>query len=189
MITGDQLARMLPRASPVRLAQSFQPLTAAFTEFEINTPLRVAAFLAEIAHESCELRYLEEIWGPTPAQLRYEPPSPKAAELGNTQPGDGLRFKGRSPLQLTGRANYRRAGAALGVPLEDHPELAARPEVTFRIAGWFWHSHGLNEIADGGQLLPVSKAINLGNPASPHMPLGNAQREAYFARNRQVLGC
>ena len=91
---------------------------------------------------------MEEIWGPTPAQCRYEPPTRLAAGLGNTEPGDGKRFKGRGPIQLTGRANYRVFGNALGLDLVGNPALAATKEVAFRIAGLYWRSGGLNALAD-----------------------------------------
>ena len=77
------------------------------TEFAIESPARMAAFIAQLAHESGQFRFMEEIWGPTPAQQRYEPPSSLATDLGNTDAGDGKRFKGRGPIQITGRANYR----------------------------------------------------------------------------------
>ena len=71
-------------------------------------------------------------------------------DLGNEQPGDGPRYKGRGPLLLTGRANYRAAGKALGVDLENNPERAADPDVGFRVAGWLWSSRDLNAVADEG---------------------------------------
>jgi putative chitinase len=72
-------------------------------EFEVTTPLRQAAFLAQLAHESGQFRFMEEIWGPTPAQRRYE----GRRDLGNIQPGDGFRYKGRGPIQITGRATTK----------------------------------------------------------------------------------
>jgi predicted chitinase len=87
------------------------------TEFAIDAPPRAAAFLAQLAHESGQLRFMEEIWGPTGQQLRYEPASSLATSLGNTQAGDGKRFKGRGPIQITGRANYQRFGTLLGADL------------------------------------------------------------------------
>src|SRR5918993_3405914 len=129
MITEDQLRRIMPGANAARVTQYFPHLQATMDEFEINTPARTAAFLAQLAHESGQLRFMEEIWGPTAAQRRYEPPSTLATTLGNTEAGDGKRFKGRGPIQLTGRANYRRYGSLLGVDLESDPPLAARPEL------------------------------------------------------------
>src|SRR4030095_4349985 len=117
-------------------------------EFGINTPLREAAFLAQIAHESGQLRFMEEIWGPTEAQRSYEPQSDLARRLGNTEVGDGKRFKGRGPIQITGRANYATFGDLLGLDIINDPVMAAALEVGFRIAGLYWQKNGLNELAD-----------------------------------------
>src|SRR3954469_13788458 len=134
MITIEDLRTIMPRLSPARGTQLFPPLAAAMAEFAIEAPARAAAFLAQLAHESGQLRFMEEIWGPTPAQQRYEPATTLATSLGNTDPGDGLRFKGRGPIQITGRANYRRFGDLLGVDLVSTPASAAAPELAFRIA-------------------------------------------------------
>jgi len=149
-LTIEQLQRVMPRLKRAtsEAEKYIAPLNAAMTEFQITTPHRQAVFLAQIAHESGQLVWWEEIWGPTKAQKRYEPPSDLAKRLGNTEPGDGVRYKGRGPIQLTGRANYRQIGQILDVDLESNPELAATPEVGFRIAGAFWDENMLNEIAD-----------------------------------------
>jgi predicted chitinase len=131
-------------------------------EFAIDRPPRAAAFLAQLAHESGQLRFMEEIWGPTPAQRRYEPPTRLAARLGNVQAGDGKRFKGRGPIQLTGRANYRVFGDALGLDLVADPALAASKEVAFRIAGLYWRKRGLNALADRQDFRRITKLINGG---------------------------
>lgn len=164
MLTEEILKRLYPRmaANPKTCAAIFPHLASALAEAQVNTKLRLAAFMAQVGHESGEFKYMEEIWGPTPAQLRYEPPTTLAARLGNTQKGDGFRYKGRGPIQLTGRANYRACGTALGLPLEDHPEEGATLEVAFRIAGWFWTSHRLNVLADAGDFDGITKAINGG---------------------------
>jgi putative chitinase len=183
MPTDDQLRAIMP-ALPEAKRQTLLPfLQQAIDEFAIAAPARQAAFLAQLAHESGQFRFMEEIWGPTPAQLRYEPVSTLATRLGNTQPGDGKRFKGRGPIQLTGRANYQRFGSALGLDLVADPPRAATPEVAFRIAGLFWQRNGLNDLAD--QATPdafrrITRRINGGEN-------GLADRERFYAVARQVF--
>lgn len=162
MISEDILEQIMPNLDKTKRRAYFPFLEQAMDEFEINTPLREAAFLAQIAHESGEFRFMEEIWGPTAAQNHYEPPHPKARELGNNHAGDGKRFKGRGPIQITGRANYRKYGDLLGLDLEGHPESAAKPDVGFRTAGAFWKSHGLNELADEQEFEKITRRINGG---------------------------
>src|SRR5205807_7888301 len=134
-LTAGQLQAIMPTMTTERLAEFLGPLNRAMTKYEINTPLRRAAFLAQLAHECGEFRYMEEIASGEAYEGRKG--------LGNTEPGDGKRYKGRGPIQLTGRANYRRAGAALGLDLENEPTKVADPEVGCRVAGWFWKTHGL----------------------------------------------
>lgn len=115
-ITANQLAKCL--GIPLDRAQVWaHPLNAAMQRYGIDTKARQAAFLAQIGHESGRLRYVRELWGPTPAQRRYE----GRKDLGNTQPGDGKRFMGRGLIQVTGRANYTTCGQALGLPLLEQP--------------------------------------------------------------------
>lgn len=138
-------------------------INQAMVEFEINTRLRQAAFVAQIAHETGSFRYMREIWGPTAAQQGYE----GRADLGNNRLGDGKRFKGRGAIQLTGRANYKKYGELLGLDLESVPELAESSEHCFRIAGGFWKTHGLNELADTGLFKTITKRINGGTNGLP----------------------
>ena len=159
-------------------------LQAAMAEFEIDRPARMAAFVAQLAHESGELRFMEEIWGPTPAQRRYEPPSTLAETLGNTESGDGKRFKGRGPIQITGRSNYKRVGDLLGLDLIAEPTRAAVPDVAFRIAALFWLKKGLNDLADlatSEAFREITRRINGGFN-------GLADRERFYAVARKVLG-
>src|SRR5690242_10998310 len=148
-------------------------INAAMIEGEINTCLRQAAFLAQLAHESGQLVYMEEI----ASGAAYE----GRKDLGNTQPGDGKRFKGRGPIQLTGRANYRAAGQALGIDLENNPTRAADPDVGFRTAAWYWNNRNLNSYADAGNFDAITYRVNGGYN-------GKASRDAYYARALQVLG-
>lgn len=183
-MTDDQLNAIMPRLPAAKRAAFLPFLQAAMAEFQIANPAREAAFAAQLAHESGEFRFMEEIWGPTDAQGRYEPPAALAAKLGNTEPGDGKRFKGRGPIQITGRANYTRFGGLLGVDLIAAPERAAQPELAFRIAGLFWMTKKLNELADqvtAEAFKEITRRINGGFN-------GLADREEYYAVARTVLG-
>ena len=133
-------------------------IEAAMAEYGINTDERRAAFLAQIGHESGGLHWSTEIWGPTAAQARYE----GRLDLGNTQPGDGSRFRGRGLIQVTGRANYEKCGKALALDLIAEPEALAQPAAAARSAAWFWSSHGCNEMADSGDFERITKRINGG---------------------------
>lgn len=146
---------------------------------EIVKPRRLAAFLAQIAHESGELRYSEEIWGPTPAQLKYE----GNKLLGNTQPGDGFRYRGRGLIQLTGRTNYALFSNAIGNPsLLAFPDLVAEPWFGSRAAAWYWNTHRCSEYADVGDFDKVTRAVNGGLN-------GKQSRDNYYTHIRKVLKC
>lgn len=172
-ITPEQLRAIMPTLSSAKAQQYLPFLNAAMAEAQINTPQRQAAFLAQLAHESGQLRYFEEI----ASGAAYE----GRKDLGNTQPGDGRRYKGRGPIQLTGRSNYRAAGKALGLDLEGNPPMAAQPDVGFRTAGWYWSSRDLNRFADSGDFRELTRRINGGYN-------GMADRERYHAAARAALG-
>ena len=167
-ITLAQFRAIAPHAP----AEALEPLNVAMHEASITTPARQAAFLAQAAHESDQFRALVEQGD----GHRYE----GRRDLGNTQQGDGPRFRGRGVLQLTGRANYTKASAALGVDLVGHPELAAQLDVGARIAAWYWTTHGLNALADEGDFVGITRAVNGGVN-------GLDQREAFYKRACAVL--
>ncbi len=174
MITLEQLQSIMPAAGP-RASVFLIPLNEAMDEVESNTPERQAAFLAQVAHESGSLRYVEEI----ASGKAYE----GRGDLGNTSPGDGVRYKGRGLLQITGRANYAEASAALFGDrdiLLAEPTILSEPAHAARSAAWFWHSRRLNELADGGKFEVITKRINGGLN-------GYADRLAYYLRAQQVL--
>jgi putative chitinase len=184
MLTAEQLQSIMPAVPATRRDALLPFLHAAMTEFAIEAPARIAAFLAQLAHESGQFRFMEEIWGPTPAQRRYEPVSTLATNLGNSEVGDGKRFKGRGPIQITGRANYRRFGDILGTDLVADPARAALPELAFRIAGLFWSKKGLNELADRATpdaFREITRRINGGFN-------GLEDRQKFYAVARRVLG-
>lgn len=174
-------------ATLLRATSWEQPLQAACERFNINTTLRVAAFLATIGVETGRLMWVREIWGPTAAQSAYDPPSNKAAQLGNTQHGDGRLFCGRGCIQVTGRANYARCASALGLDLIEHPELLEQPANAAMSAGWFWSTNKLNALADAGDFLAVCRAVNLGNPNSKAMPNGYSERLSLYSAAKKAL--
>lgn len=173
-MTLDQIMRIMPEAAS--RAVVFLPfLNAAMDEYEVNTPQRQAAFIAQVAHESGGLRYVREI----ASGKAYE----GRADLGNTDPGDGIRFKGRGLIQITGRANYKACSLALfgDERLIESPVLLETPLEACRSAAWFWKSHGLNNLADQDKFITITKRINGGTN-------GLAEREAYYSRAKEVLG-
>jgi len=180
-LTDTQLQQIMPTLAAAKRALYLPHLNGALERYAIDTALRAAAFVAQLAHESGEFRWMEELWGPTDAQRRYEPPSDLAKRLGNTEAGDGKRFKGRGPIQITGRFNYAKFGGLLGLDLVANPALAAAPEVAFATAGLFWQSNGLNELADARQFVAITRRINGGTN-------GLADRQMYYERAKAVLG-
>jgi predicted chitinase len=136
-------------------AQAYLPfMEQAMNEFQINNPARAQMWLAQVGHESGSLRYMQEIASGSAYEGR--------TDLGNTQPGDGRRYKGRGPIQLTGRANYTAAGKALNLDLVGNPQLAAQPRNAFRVSAWWWWQHGLNPIADTRDVTAATRRINGG---------------------------
>ena len=174
-ITPQQLLQILPNAGPV--AGVFVPvLNAAMVHYQIIGPKRVAAFIAQIGHESGQLKYVKEIWGPTAAQARYE----GRKDLGNTVAGDGAKYRGRGLIQITGRANYMACGEGLGLDLIKQPELLEKPQHACMSAAWFWATKGLSTLADASQFDKITQRINGGQN-------GAADRQALYARALKVL--
>ncbi len=171
-ISAAELQRIVPNIGASRAAEVARHLSSAMSEAGITTPRQKAAFVAQLAHESGGFRYMEEI----ASGAAYE----GRRDLGNTQPGDGRRFKGRGYIQVTGRANYTAAGRALGLDLVNNPELASRPENAARIAAWFWNSRNLNSLAERGDFVGVTRRINGGTN-------GLQSRQQYYADALRVL--
>jgi putative chitinase len=158
MITTQTLRAIAPRANPAFVGDLATAMNEILLQYKIDTPLRLAHFLAQAAHESDGFKTLHEYWRPTPAQKRYE----GRKDLGNVKRGDGKRFMGRGIFQLTGRANYRRIGTKLGLPLEAKPELAALPRNAVLIAAQYWSDNDLNAPADADDIVSVTRRINGG---------------------------
>lgn len=149
----------------------------ALFERGILAPSRVAAWIAQVGHESLGFTCTREIWGPTPVQLRYE----TRGDLGNNQPGDGKRYMGRGLIQVTGRANYRACGLALGIELEAAPTMLEMDALAARSAAWFWASRNLNALADAGDFVALTRRINGGTN-------GLADRQERWARAKNAMG-
>jgi putative chitinase len=201
MITTLQVAQACG-CSMQRAAAWRDVLIDAMGVYAITRPERVAAFLAQVAHESGRLQFVRELWGPTPAQEGYErdPAAPwalhvngqrhrnsKPFELGNAVKGDGSRYRGRGLIQITGRANAAAATKGLQAVVADVPNLEAdpaqmeQPRWAALTAAWFWHSRGLNELADARAYMQITRRINGGTN-------GYADRVALWEGARAALG-
>jgi putative chitinase len=182
-ITQTQLLAILPNAR--RQAGVFvSALNTAMARRQINTPQRMAAFLAQIGHESGHLQYVRELGG---ARYLAKYDTGKLAErLGNSPEadGDGAKYCGRGLIQITGRTNYLKTSLSLfGDPrLLATPELLELPEWAAESAAEFWQSSGLNALADADRFTDITRRINGGVN-------GLAERRALWAKAREVLAC
>jgi putative chitinase len=179
-------------------------LDSAMRRFEIDTPSRMAAFAAQLAHESGQLQRWTENLNYRWARLRQVFPkyftSDAQAQAFDRQPerianrvyasrmgngpeasGDGWRYRGRGPIQLTGRDNYRACGSAIAVDLEGDPDLLATPGPGCLAAAWFWARNGLNALADAGDFVTITRRINGGLN-------GLAERRAFWEQAKMVFG-
>lgn len=172
MITVADLLAIMPTAKRAQVELLYPHLEPATNRFHIDSPRRLAAFIAQVAHESGALVYMAEIASGETYEGR--------AELGNSQPGDGKKFKGRGGLMITGRANYRECGGTLGVALDVYPELAERPEYFWKIAAWYWNSRALNRFADTDSFGAITKRVN---GSYTHLD----ERIGYWLRARKYL--
>lgn len=174
VLSEAQIRAMMPNAGG-RLDPHLPYIAPALEWGAIDTPDRIAAFMAQLAHESGEYRYMREIADGSDYEGRVD--------LGNIEPGDGRRYPGRGAIQVTGRAAARRAGEALGVDFEEHPEKMELPEWATKVSVWFWNDKagGLSPLADVGWFRTLTRYINGGYT---HL----AERVAYWQRNRILLG-
>ena len=140
---------------------------------DISNAFRTASYLAQVGHESGRLKYLEEI----ASGKAYE----GRTDLGNVHKGDGVRYKGRGLIMVTGRYNYQRCGEWLGIDLESHPQLLSEPEWAVKSSLWFWDVHGLNAYADNDDLRGQTKVINGGYN-------GYEDRQQLYVRALRILG-
>lgn len=162
-MTLEQLQQIFPNARS--LAGVFIcALKEAMLNRKIDTPKRAAAFLAQVGHESGELRYVREL-GSDQYLSKYDTGT-LAARLGNTPEadGDGQKYRGRGLIQITGRRNYLACSQALfgDDRLLGQPQLLEQPQWACESAAWFWQSNGLNELADKDQFTTITRRINGG---------------------------
>ena len=172
-LTKNLLMAAVTGCSSAEADKFLGPINATLARYGITTPLRVAHFLAQIGHESCGFNAVREY----ASGAAYE----GRRDLGNVQPGDGVRFRGRGLIQITGRTNYGALGRAFGVDFCANPVLLESPQFAALSAGWYWSSRNLNALADQNKFLAITKAINGGVN-------GLADREARFLVAARALG-
>lgn len=165
------LRTVCPNLTEAQAKARAMELAPAMVKFNITNRRRAAMFIAQLAHESLEFHYREEIASGSAYEGRRD--------LGNTQVGDGKRFKGRSYIQITGRKNYTAVSHALGVDFVKFPARLAEPKYAALAAAWWWHENGLNAIADSGSVQAATKRINGGYN-------GLADRRKYYAKAMAV---
>lgn len=170
MLNEEILKQIYKEAPKGSLAKWVDPLNQACDEFQINTPQHLCMFLAQIGHESGQLRYVKELASGEAYEGR--------ADLGNTTPGDGVRYKGRGLIQITGKRNYALCSLALDLPLLENPALLEEAENAVRSAVWFWKNSNLS--AYGGDIVKVTKRINGGTN-------GIEDRRKLYERAKAVL--
>lgn len=203
LLTIDQLLRICPNLPRQKAELLLPSLLAAMAEREIDRPLRIAAFVATLAHESGEFRVIEEdLWysaggllrtfgkyfTPVQAQAYARQPEKIANRAyanrggnGLEESGDGWRYRGRGYIQVTLKENYRKASAVLGVDLVKNPALAAEPATACFLAAWFWQANGCNQKADADDLRGVTKIVNGGQN-------GLRERLRFYERAKVTLG-
>jgi putative chitinase len=208
MLNAQVLRALQPKLKPQAAELVAQNLQAAAARFDINTPRRLAHFIAQLAHESGfqpvaeNLNYsaegLRKTWPKVfneqlarecqkdperIANLAYQSPT-LGPRLGNTMPGDGFRFRGRGFIQITGRGNYTRYGELIQRNIVDHPDLALQVDVSALIAAAFWRENGCNRLADSGGVEAV-EAITRKVNGGTH---GLQERCRYFQLAEQTIG-
>jgi len=172
-LTADVLHLILIEARRSDIDKYFLPLCNCMAANHVDTPLRIVHFLAQLGHESGAFRYCEELASGEAYEGRVS--------LGNTQPGDGVRFKGRGLIQITGRANYRAYSKARGVDYVATPTLLATdPAVAVDSAIWYWNTRNLNTLADADNVDGITRRINGGDNGLP-------DRKAKLARAKCLL--
>lgn len=171
-MTATELKKIAPAAKTTNCNIYAPLLTSAMEKNGIVTKLRRCHFIAQLLHESGSLTYTREIASGKAYDGRKD--------LGNVQPGDGVRFKGRGLIQVTGRANYTQLGNDMGIDCVAHPELLEQPEYAVLSAVWYWNKRNLNKWADADDIFTITRRINGGTN-------GLADRQNFFNRAKKIL--
>ena len=154
MISEQQLAFIYPESTSKNRLKYLPYFNEYLPDYEIVTPIRLTAYFAQIGHESAQLNYAEEI----ASGKAYE----GREDLGNIYEGDGVKFKGRGLIQITGRFNYELISKTYHVDFISRPEVLASPEWAVKSSMWFWEYNELNTIADSGNFELLTRKINGG---------------------------
>lgn len=185
-MTPEQLTAAMPQIRPERASMWAEMLTLAMDRFDIRGARRQAAFIAQLAHESAEFNHLQENLSYSTAtriaavfgEKRFRDAGRDVSEFvvqperlanfvyanrlgnGDEASGDGWRYRGRGPIQITGRKTYRMAGDGIGEDLEGNPDLVLDPKRGALVAGWYWHVNGCNDLADRWDFIGITQHIN-----------------------------
>jgi putative chitinase len=202
MITKEQLTKILNTGDAALVDKLLPGINEALVKFQINTPLRISHFLAQLLHESGNLlRTIENLNYGAPGLLstfrkyftveqatQYARKPEKIAarvyanrmENGDEATGDGWKYRGRGYIQLTGKSNYKALTESLNVDFVANPDLVATPQYAALSAGWYWNSRGINKLADADDILKVTKAINGGT-------IGLEDRKHHLAHVKSII--
>lgn len=201
MITISQLKEFLP--SNPNVEDWYEALSKVLPDYSVDTDLRIAAFVAQCAHESAEFTAIKENLNYKAASLRrvfakYFPTDELAEQYahksemianrvyanrmgnGDEASGDGFRYCGRGLIQLTGKNNYQAFADSLEMPITDVPEYLATFEGAVQSAAWFWETNNLNALADAEDILGLTKRINGGT-------IGLEDRIKHFEHAKEIL--
>ena len=203
LVTKEQLSSLFESTRESVVDKYVDPLNAVLEKFEINTPQRIAMFLAQIGHESGGLNVVEENLNYRPERLaqifpRYfrdvdvnayaHNPQKIASRVygnrmgnGNEASGDGYKFRGRGLIQLTGHDNYALFAASMDMPIDEVVDYLQTPEGAAMSAGWFWNKNNLNQFADNDDVVGATRRINGGTN-------GLAERQAVYQEALTIFG-
>ena len=180
-LTSEQLRKMFPKVSGENVTAFTEYLNSAFRLASVNTKRRMAHFLGQVGHESGGLTTFTEWYSGRNAEAYFNKKYGSRKDLGNTVTTDGYKYRGRGPIQVTGKANYNLCGKALGLDLVSNPDLLANPKYGFNSAAWFWAKRKINTYADADNITTVTKRINGGTN-------GLADRKTRTTLAKKVLG-